>query len=83
MPRKGHKEGCQCSVCKKMGKKATPAVEQAGAITVGSIQLGKFFEFKGIAYKKMGYIGDKVKGWCGPTWSDGTMFNPSTLVIPK
>lgn len=60
MPRKGHKPGCQCAICKRMDAKlATPLVEARvevtpeSALTFKQIEIGGLFWYQSQMYRKL------------------------------
>lgn len=64
MPRKGHKDGCQCVVCKAMKAKLIreamdrPDVfEPVGRPTLGSLLIGAKFRHQNGIYQKINDIG--------------------------
>lgn len=76
MPRKGHKEGCQCRVCLAIAKKAQveAAVVPAAGPTFGSVAVGRLFEYPvsrrgGQTYRKCSM---------GNLTSKGTAINTTT-----
>lgn len=64
MPREGHKEGCQCAVCRVVDKKARAEALPAGAILLQNALIGQNFRLNGKVYKKInhGVVMDFLKG---------------------
>lgn len=64
MPRAGHKEGCQCAICKRMDAQGTPEPEVEQAVpagrTVGSLVAGDQFTYKGQDYTRYGETEEMV-----------------------
>lgn len=58
-------------------------INPAPMVLAHSLQIGQMFDYKGKTYKKMGYQGDKVVGWCGPSFYDDKAFDLDTMVILK
>ena len=54
MPREGHKEGCQCAICKRMAAQVAPIR------TVGSLVAGDQFSYKGQNYTRHGETEEAV-----------------------
>lgn len=75
MPRKGHKEGCQCRVCLAIAKKAQveAAVVVAGP-TFGSVAVGRLFEYPVSRFGVQTYRKCSVGG----VTSKGTAINTTT-----
>jgi len=65
MPTKGHKEGCQCVVCKIVAKKARAQVPVGP--TFGSLALGRLFKYPvgrlgGQVYRKCSLASGETRG---------------------
>ena len=57
MGRVGHKEGCQCGICKRMAAKvkvAIPQVPEGKGVAVGTLEVGSRFEYQAQTYIKYG-----------------------------
>ena len=82
MPRAGHKEGCQCAVCKVMRAKELREVPQAPIVTgvpLGILEVGSKFEYQAQTYIKYGT--DK-KGIVAAEGVAGVIrLNENTLVL--
>ncbi|MBU1067030.1 hypothetical protein KKE60_04555 [Patescibacteria group bacterium] len=62
MARKGHKEGCQCAVCKRMAVQIVPEIEKTSTAgrTAGSLNPGEQFAYKGQNYTRYGETEEAV-----------------------
>jgi len=87
MPRKGHKEGCQCAVCIKLrampeGAELIGQPEPVVGPTFSSIEVGTYFELSGHVFKKVsaGYAMDLTAAGVG---SEAVKLLPETKIIPR
>lgn len=88
MPRKGHKVGCQCAICKRMDAKlATPLVETRievipeDILTFRRVMIGGFFQYQEQMYKKSSNFG-AINLNVGGIGDGDVRFEANTIVEP-
>lgn len=88
MPRKGHKIGCQCAVCRAMERKIQPAITMgivtfAGVrITFAEVRIGEFFNYDEQVFKKVSEQA-AMNISTGGVGDASISFRPETKIEPR